>query len=155
MKFRNKSPYDLTVVLRGVTYRAPAHGDLVPDVPDKLAYAVKARGLPLEAIDGPPGEETIGPPEHPEARLWFDRAHEERRLLKQAAEENEQLRTDRERILAEHATAVEALKAGHAKEIAALKLAHEADLADLTAPTAEAPPAAESATPETPKAKRK
>lgn len=145
MKFLNKSAHRVTFTLRGREYAAEPGAEVEPEVPDKLAYAIKARGLPL---DGPAvGDDAIGPPEHPEARLWHDRAHEQRRLLMQAAEENEHLRAERDRIQQELAaawtqrtSALDDLRAFHADEIAKLKAQHEAELAQLTAPVVESAP---------------
>jgi len=169
-RFRNASSAAVEFTLRGVSYSAKPGEEVTPEIPHGLAYAVKARGLPLELLPATAGEvvadESLGLPSDPEARLWYERAHDSRRMFHQAAEECENLRAERARIAedsakalatlrAEHETALTSMRVSHAAELAGLKAQHEAELAQLTEPRdAEATQPPDTSPSESPKGRR-
>lgn len=81
MRFKNTALHALDFDLGGKHHKVPVDGEV--EIHDKIAYAIKSRGLPLEPIPGTEAQPQTRkepsadapPPEGTPARLWFDRAH--------------------------------------------------------------------------------
>ena len=58
MKFQNTAPHDLKFKIDGVTYEVSVGGSC--EIPDRIAYVVTGRGLPLKAV--PPKPEAAAAP---------------------------------------------------------------------------------------------
>jgi septal ring factor EnvC (AmiA/AmiB activator) len=81
--FKNTKNHALKFELGGRVHEVEPGAEV--EIPSRLAYAVKSMGLPLELVSG---EESDAParvsderPTEPIARLWFDRAVEQRDLV--------------------------------------------------------------------------
>ncbi len=85
MRHLNTAPHALDFTLRGKRYEVPVGGEV--EIPDRLAFAVKGRGLPLAPVEGEAsGEERVErdadeKPTDPTALLWYTRAHDVRTEL--------------------------------------------------------------------------
>ncbi len=91
MRYHNTALAALSFTLRSQRYEVAAGGEV--EIPDRLAYAVKARGLPLEPVEGGvDGDEERAEggdakPTDPLALLWWTRAWEARRRSEAAEAE--------------------------------------------------------------------
>ncbi len=54
MKFQNIAPHDLKFEIDGVTYVVPVGGSC--EIPDRIAYTIKGRGLPMKPAEDPKAE---------------------------------------------------------------------------------------------------
>ena len=83
MKHINAKDHELNFELGGRDYKVEARGEV--EIPSRFVYAVKGMGLPLEPVPGEEGEEeervSDERPVELVARLWFDRAVEQRNLV--------------------------------------------------------------------------
>lgn len=105
MKYANHTSEPVRFKLRGKTYEAAPGGEV--DVPDKLAFAVESRKLPLKAIGGP-AKAPEAQEQHETLELWRERAVAERKRADNAEAHIRRITERLDEAQAEHRKALDA-----------------------------------------------
>jgi hypothetical protein len=152
VRFHNTSSIAVSFKLSGHLYQAPAGGEV--SIPNKLAFGVKSRGLPLEPIAGSENDAVPPPPRDQSdagtAKDWRARATHARAAAESAdalVQQLEERLDEAQDVLAQYETVAADLRAKLAvpaggsivEAVAALQqefLKARADLESATAPAA-------------------